>query len=79
MVVLGEHREAVQHQHPQSVRITTTIFSENGVSVVAMCADSHLTKRAKQWRIAGCGWVPRRVVVGLPIESRPPLQVEIDG
>jgi hypothetical protein len=28
VVVLGEHREAVQHQHPQSVRIPTTIFQK---------------------------------------------------
>ncbi len=41
MVVLGEHREAVQHQHPQSVSSLTKRISENGVSVVAMCADSH--------------------------------------
>ena len=41
MVVLGEHREAVQHQHPQSVSSPTKKFSENGVSVVAMCADWH--------------------------------------
>jgi hypothetical protein len=44
VVVLGEHREAVQHQHPQhrqSVRIPTKYFSGNGVSVAAMCADRH--------------------------------------
>ena len=41
MVVLGEHREAVQHQHPQSVRIPTKFFSGNGDSMAAMCADSH--------------------------------------
>ena len=47
MVVLGEHREAVQHQHPQAVSSPTKFFSENGVSVVAMCADSHLTGLSK--------------------------------
>ena len=40
MVVLGEHREAVQHQHPQSVSSQKKRISENGVSVVAMCAES---------------------------------------
>jgi len=38
VVVLGEHCEAVQHQHPQSVSSPTKIFSGNGVSVEAMCA-----------------------------------------
>jgi hypothetical protein len=47
VVVLGEHREAVQHQHPQAVSSPTKISSENGVSVVAMCADSHLTGLSK--------------------------------
>ena len=41
MVVLGEYREAVQHQHPQSVSSKKKRISENGVSVAAMCADSH--------------------------------------
>ena len=55
MVVLGEHREAVQHQHPQSVRIPTTIFSENGVAVASMCAvlDKYRPVAANEGGVTG--------------------------
>ena len=69
MVVLGEHREAVQHQHPQSVRIPTKIFSGNGVSMAAMCADSH------QHRPRCCGHGGHRQI----LFSRLALGVKFSG